>query len=165
MITLKPFTNYDKEALVDILINEQVKQTYMLPDFEEREAATPLFEKLLALSQDPKRFVRGIYYQNTLVGFLNDVEIHGKNIELGYVIHPQYQSKGYMTQALTIAIGALSSLGYEKIIAGAFEENVSSIRVMQKCGMTLQPQTEEIPYRDKNHLCVYYAIHTREVET
>ena len=47
--------------------------------------------------------------------------------------------------------------GFRKVIAGAFEENRASLRVMEKCGMTLQPETEDIDYRGKIHRCVYYA--------
>ena len=79
-------------------------------------------------------------------------------IELGYVIHPRFHGKGYMTQALKAAIEELFSDGYREVITGAFEENRASIRVMEKAGMILQGKTEEIEYRGKTHNCIYYHM-------
>ena len=148
----------DEEVMLEILTDETVKQTYMLPDFEKQEDAAPLFRRLLALSREGSRFVRGMYADGQLVGFLNDVEIENGAIELGYVVHPAHHGKGYATAALKAAVGELFRMGYREVVAGAFAENPASIRVMEKAGMTLQPKTEEIEYRGRLHHCVYYSI-------
>lgn len=152
----------DENAVLDILTDSTIKQTYMLPDYERREDALPLFRRMVELSEDEARYVRGIYLDDLLIGFLNDVEIKDNAIELGYVIHPDHHGKGYMTQALRISIEELFDLGYREIICGAFEENAASIRVMEKAGMTVINQTEQIEYQGKTHRCLYYSI-KREV--
>lgn len=157
MIRLASLRAADLETMLDILTNDCVKQTYMLPDFPSREDAVPLFQKLVGLSGDSRRFVRGIYADETLVGFLNDVEIENGAIELGYVIHPRFQGNGYATEALGIAIGELFLLGFQAVITGAFRQNSASIRVMEKNGMTRTEKTEPIDYRGKTHICVYYT--------
>lgn len=157
MIRLAPLRAADLETMLDILTNDCVKQTYMLPDFPSREDAVPLFQRLVGLSGDSRRFVRGIYADETLVGFLNDVEIENGAIELGYVIHPRFQGNGYATEALGIAIGELFRLGFQAVITGAFRQNAASIRVMEKNGMTRIEKTEPIDYRGKTHICVYYT--------
>ena len=157
MIRLAPLRAADLETMLDILTNNCVKQTYMLPDFPSREDAVPLFQRLVYLSGDSRRFVRGIYADETLVGFLNDVEIENGAIELGYVIHPRFQGNGYATEALGIAIGELFRLGFQAVITGAFRQNAASIRVMEKNGMTRTEKTEPIDYRGKTHICVYYT--------
>lgn len=157
MIRLASLRAADLETMLDILTNDCVKQTYMLPDFPSREDAVPLFQKLVGLSGDSRRFVRGIYADETLVGFLNDVEIENGAIELGYVIHPRFQGNGYATEALGIAIGELFRLGFQAVITGAFRQNAASIRVMEKNGMTRIEKTEPIDYRGKTHICVYYT--------
>ena len=157
MIRLAPLRAADLETMLDILTNDCVKQTYMLPDFPSREDAVPLFQRLVYLSGDSRRFVRGIYADETLVGFLNDVEIENGAIELGYVIHPRFQGNGYATEALGIAIGELFRLGFQAVITGAFRQNAASIRVMEKNGMTRIEKTEPIEYRGKTHICVYYT--------
>ena len=157
MIRLASLRAADLETMLDILTNDCVKQTYMLPDFPSREDAVPLFQRLVYLSGDSRRFVRGIYADETLVGFLNDVEIENGAIELGYVIHPRFQGNGYATEALGIAIGELFRLGFQAVITGAFRQNAASIRVMEKNGMTRIEKAEPIENRGKTHNCVYYT--------
>ena len=137
-------------------MDNTVKKTYMLPDFETQQDAISLFLRLMELSQEPNRYVRCIDLDGSAIGFLNDVEITGSTLEIGYVIHPEEQGKGYMTSALKIAMEELKNLGFLELTAGAFEENIPSIRVMEKCGMKKLPNTEELSYRGKTHRCIYY---------
>ena len=156
MIFLRPMEPADQERMLDILTSELINKTYMLPDFAQREDAAPLFLRLMKMSQNPGSYVRAIATENGLVGFLNSVQIQGKTIELGYVIHPDFHGKGYMTKALRLAMVELFSLGYEEILTGVFSTNTASIRVMEKCGMTKLSKTDEIQYRGVTHTCVYY---------
>ena len=130
----------------------------MLPDYENRSDAIPLFLRLKDLSNDPNRYVRCISLDDTAIGYLNDVETHDGEIELGYVIHPDYHNRGFMTAALKLAIAELFELGYRTVICGAFEENKASQRVMEKAGMERIEKIDEIDYRGKIHRCVYCQI-------
>lgn len=159
---LKSITEAEKEAMLELLTSDQIKQTYMLPDFESWEDAIPLFHRFCILSEDGSRFVRGIFAENELVGFLNDVEIENGSIELGYVIHPDHWGRGYATAALREAIRLLFALGYDRVIAGAFAENPASLRVMEKAGMRKLEKTDTIEYRGKVHRCVYCGIEKME---
>ena len=156
-LTIKRMSEMDLEAALDLLTNDVVKKTYMLPDFEKREDAIPLFRRILELSLGDTRYVRGIYLNDHLIGYSNEVEVVEKTIELGYLIHPDYHGKGYMTEALIALIPDLFALGYEEVVCGAFEENPASLRVMQKAGMTLLEKSDEIEYRGKVHRCIYYS--------
>ena len=157
-ITLQILSGNVQDAMLDILTSKAVAQTYMLPDFEKREDAIPLFQRLMALSQSETKYVRGIYLEDTLIGYTNEVEIADGAIELGYVIHPDHWGKGYMTRALRIAISELFRMGYEEVVCGAFLQNPASIRVMEKAGMTKSNKVDLIKYRGKTHTCVYYSI-------
>ena len=117
-----------------------------------------MFDVLKAMSHSPEHFVRGIYLHDDLIGFLNDVEIDGKEIEIGYVIHPSKKNQGYMTEALNAAIPAMFDAGYSVVRAGAFEENTASIRVMEKCGMHETTKTEEIAYNGNMHRCIFFQV-------
>ena len=158
MVTLRQFQKDDQKRMLDILTDKTVNKTYMLPDFAEKADAIPLFKRLMALSQESGRYVRCIDLDGLAIGFINDVEIKDGRIELGYVIHPDSQGKGYMTQALQLAICQALEAGYEEVVCGAFEENPASIRVMEKCGMLRSDFCEVIPYRGLDHNCVYYTI-------
>ena len=165
MVNLRPFLTDDRKNILDILTDRTLGKTYMLPDFETRDNAIPLFNRLLELSEDPNRFVRCIALGSTAIGFLNDVEINADMVELGYAIHPDFQGHGYMTQALKQAIAQLFEQGYRCILCGAFEENTASIRVMEKSGMSRINRTEIIEYREKVHNCVFYQCLANEDRT
>ena len=155
---LRPMTSSDDAALVQLLTNCQIKQTYMLPDFARQEDALPLARKLEGKSRDENHFVRGMETGGKLVGFLNDVEIENGSIELGYVVHPDHWGKGYATAALKLAIEELFRLGYRQVFCGAFTENPASLRVMEKAGMQQLDKSDEIEYRGKMHHCIYRGI-------
>ena len=162
ILTLRSFRPEDRDRMLEILTDNTVNKTYMLPDFEKKEDAIPLFERLMGLSLEEGRYVRCISLDTKAIGFMNDVQIKDGCIELGYVIHPNSQGKGYMTEALKMAIEELFSHGYQKVICGAFQENKASQRVMEKAGMKKIPLTEIIDYRGKEHLCVYYDMEKGE---
>ena len=155
-ISLRPFASSDADSMIDLLLDEQVKKTYMVPDLASREAAKPLFDRLLELSHSENRFVRAISVEGKAVGMINDVGISGREIELGYALLPAHWGRGYATEALKAAMENLFAAGFETVKAAAFEENAPSLRVMEKAGMVKTEQTEEIEYCGRNHHCIYY---------
>ena len=144
--------------MLEILYNEDIKKTYMIPDFDCPEQAEALFQKMMALSRSEERFEYGIYLDHTLIGFVNDCEIKGGTIELGNVIAPGYQGKGFATEAVKACIDELFAMGFQQVKAGFFEENIASCRVMQKCGMVKMDFEEDIEYKGLLRHCLYYAI-------
>lgn len=161
-LEVKPISTGDREAMIDLLSDDLVKQTYMVPDFPSRKDAAKLFERLKALSLDESRYVAGIYLDQAFIGILNETEVSGSSIELGYAILPQFHNHGYGTEALAGAIAYLFAQGFEEIVAGAFEENPASIRIMVKNGMLKLDHQDEITYRGKVHRCVYYSVRKQE---
>jgi len=157
-LELRAIREIDRDNLIAIFTDDTVKQTYMVPDLESREASDRLFERISKLSERDDRYVYGIFYRDVLIGLVNDVEISEGTIELGYALHPNYYNRGFATEALSAVISYLFEIGFEKVIAGAFEENLASQRVMQKCGMHPISKTDQIDYRGKTHLCIYYEI-------
>ena len=68
MIRLDIINDIDKEKLIEIFKDNEVKQTYMLPDFDNEEGYVKLFENFKKLSENPIRFLRGIYLNNEIIG-------------------------------------------------------------------------------------------------
>ena len=60
-LTVHPMSLADKEDILDLVTNEIVSKTYMFPAFESREAAEPLFQRLVKLCEDENRYVAGVY--------------------------------------------------------------------------------------------------------
>lgn len=157
-LVIKPYARGDAADMTALLTNEIIKRTYMLPDFPTPEGAAKLFERLYNDARSEKHYERGIYLSGRLIGFLNDVAIENGDIELGYVIHPDFHNQGYASEALRAAIGDLFARGYRRVIAGAFEANEASFRVMRKCGMRPLDRCEDIAYRGQTKRCLYYAV-------
>ena len=157
-LCLHAFSDEDAETMIALLTNSEVIKTYMVPDFRSSDEEVKLFERFKELSVSDERFVYGIYLEEKLIGFINDVEIKETEIELGYVIDPSYKNQGFATEALAAAIKELFAAGFSVVKTGAFEENAASMRVMEKCGMVRLEQEEEIRYRGKMHRCFIYEI-------
>lgn len=155
-LNLQQFSDNDTEDAIELLCNEEIKKTFMLPDFGSFEEAKKMFEKLKNMSESNNHFVYGIKLGDKLIGFINDVEINNNIIEVGYVIHPQMKNNGYATEAFQAAIHELFRMGYSAVRAGIFEENDASRRVIEKCGLKQIEKEDDIEYRGKTHHCVYF---------
>lgn len=156
-LEIKSIAMEDQETVIDLLTDKIAGKTYMFPDFQSRAEAEPLFRRLVQLSGDENRYVAGVYLDGAFIGMMNDVEIKGTQIEMGYAYLPAYYNRGYATEAFRGAISYLLDHGFTTVVAGAFSENPASLRVMEKCGMVKQDYTDEIEYRGNTHTCIYYA--------
>lgn len=157
-LVLRAYELCDEEQMVEILLNEDIKKTFMIPDFSDRNQAKELFGKLMEFSRSDQHFEYGVYLCDKLIGFVNDCGMDDATIEIGYVIHPDYQGNGYATEAVKNCIEELFIMGYNQVRAGFFEENQASKRVMEKCGMKKIDLEEDIEYQGKVHHCIYYNI-------
>lgn len=161
-LTLHAFSDVDQAAMITLLTNETIKQTFMIPDFTQEEEVIALFQKIKEDSLHSDSFQVGIYKGEKLIGFINNPERDGDTMELGYVIHPAYHKQGYATEALKAVIPYLFQQGCHEIRAGAFEDNYASIKVMEACGMKRIGKEDDIFYHEKMHHCIYYAIQDTE---
>ena len=155
-LTLRTITESDDARLIATLKNPEVGLTYMVPDLPTRADEERILARFVQLSADPRRFLYGIYREEELIGFLNDVETTEDSIELGLVIHPDHKGRGYATEALTAAMEVLFDMGYAVVKTGVFEENLASRRVMEKSGMTQIDLRDQLEYRGKTHTCVWF---------
>ena len=69
-LTIRPFCESDKESMLALFYNDEIKKTYMIPDFESAEMAEKLFYTFMRLSDSSERFVCGVSYEDKLIGFL-----------------------------------------------------------------------------------------------
>ena len=157
-LCLRAISDSDRDRLIALLMNNEVRKTFMVPELRTTIEQIQMFDALKEMSHSPEHFVRGIYLLDDLIGFLNDVLIAGKEIEIGYVIDPSQKNQGYMTEALNAAISAMFDAGYSVVRAGAFEENTASIRVMEKCGMHKTTENAEIEYNGNIHRCIFFQV-------
>ena len=163
-LVLKCLEDKDQKDMIEIVKNPLVKKTYMLPDLNNEQEENKLFNRLKDLTTSDKHYTYGIYLNNIVVGFINDVVIDNDEIEVGFFINPKYWNQGIASEALVVMIKELSRVGFNRIVSGHFVENPASGRVMQKCGMKLIDKEEDIVYRYETHHVLYYAMDRREYE-
>lgn len=77
-------------------------------------------------------------------------------VDLGYRFYKRFWGKGYATEASMVSLEhGFKDHHLDVIIARAMNENIASIRVMQKCGMTYWKETT---CGDEQEPAVYYRI-------
>lgn len=75
-------------------------------------------------------------------------------LKIGYTIAPEHQRKGYATEAVTALIGyAFETLGAAVVRIHADAENLASIRVAEKAGLTLVER-----YRRRDAEGVWFGV-------
>ena len=150
-LVLKAIEEKDKKDLLKIVENPLVKKSYMLPDLTSEEEEEKFFQRLMDFTLKTDKFVYGIYSENKIIGYINQVSLEEEVIELGYFIDPKEWNKGYATEALKAAIQELFRMGIKVVQAAHFEINPASGRVMQKAGMHSISKTEIVEYRNAEH--------------
>lgn len=163
-LMIKPYREDDCDRMIALLTNEEIKKTYMIPELATRDEAKLMFHKIKTLSESKDHYHAGIYYQNVLIGFVNDVGSENHIVEMGYVIDPDYQKQGFATEAFHAVIVYLLQSGFAEVTAGAFSENIGSFQVMKKCGMKRSDKTDEIEYHGKLNRCCYYSIKAEDFD-
>ncbi|MBQ8599619.1 MAG: GNAT family N-acetyltransferase, partial [Oscillospiraceae bacterium] len=101
-LLLRPFIDADQSTMLRLLTDTKIKETFMIPDFDDKEQVIRLFRRYQELSLSDKRIAGAIETEGQLIGFFNDTGIQNSNIELGYVIDPAFHNQGYMTEALKV---------------------------------------------------------------
>lgn len=161
-LVLKNIEDKDKENLIKMVKDSKIKKTYMLPDFDNLEQETKFFERLKNLTNSSEHIVYGIYQNDRLIGFINDVAMTSETVEVGYFIDSDEWNKGYATEALRAYMKQLFEMGFYNVEAAYFEGNDASKRVMEKCCMHLNGKQEVINYRNQDLVAIYCSVNKHQ---
>lgn len=157
-IVLMSLRDIDRDSMIQAIKDPRIYETYILPRLNNIKEENAFYNHLMDLSKDRNRFVYGIYNQDSIIGFINEVAKENDEIELGYFIFPAFWNLNFATEALNLAIKELFEMGYNKVLAAHFEENIASAKVMEKARMIRLKKEEQIEYNGKLHKCIYYGI-------
>ena len=89
---------------------------------------------LFAVRKDDNKIVGLTYIRHNLEQKI--LREYGGHI--GYSVCPSERNKGYGTTILQLALDYTRDMGMEKVMLSCTEENIASIRVIEKCGGILQ---------------------------
>lgn len=138
---LRPFLLSDAPALAKHANNKKIARN--LTDMFPHPYAVQDAEKFITMVNAMQPItVRGIEVNGEICG---GIGIHPQtanykmNAELGYWLSEQYWGQGIVTKLLPQAIDhAFKVLDIDRIYARCFGSNVASMRVLEKCGFTLE---------------------------
>ena len=96
-----------------------------------------------------KQYAQGKFYDlaivfketQKMIGTVGFTTIDEKTscCEVGYVLNPDYWGRGIATEALNALLNfAFCELGFNRVEARYFAQNIASRRVMDKCGFTFE---------------------------
>ena len=149
-LILRPLKAEDKLPIAALRSNSLVNQYLDRPKATTVEEAVKFIDKIQRATADGQSFYWAITLVNddTLIGavcFWSISEDH-LTIEVGFELHPDFQGKGLMQEALTVVIEyAFNRLGFSTITAFTHPENSSSIRLLEKCGFKQDISAAIIP--------------------
>ncbi|MFD1991955.1 GNAT family N-acetyltransferase [Paenibacillus nicotianae] len=124
-------------------------------------------EEVIAQQQQPLRqdYELAICLKNEelLIGGIG-IHVQNTNAEIGYVLNPAYQGKGYMTEAAQAVLAyGFETLGVHRIFATCRPANSASEKVMQKIGMKCEGiMREHWYYKGQFHDSCLYSILAKE---
>jgi RimJ/RimL family protein N-acetyltransferase len=99
---------------------------------------------------------------NAIVGYVSVAKSAKDSMvgHLSYWLGSAFQGKGYMTEAVRLAIATgLQYLELETIEAGAQLENVTSVAVMKRVGMSpIGEMLVWVDSRKRNERCLFYSV-------
>ena len=157
MITLRPFINSDKQALIKILNDPRVCEflsTKIPNPYTERDAQWWIDDG------SKTGYVRAITFKNRLVGCIGvstDEFEYARNGEIGYWLDKESWGKGYATLAVKLVTDNIfNNSQINRIYAAVFSGNIGSMRVLEKCGYSPEAILHEAIYKNgkfyNNHI-------------
>lgn len=88
--------------------------------------------------------------------------------ELGFVLSPDYQNKGIMTEVIMKLLDHLFSKGISFVYACCFQDNAASKRVIEKCGFRFEQEgeffSESLNRSFASYEYVFSGAHWKKIE-
>ena len=148
-LTLRALNLEDTKAIFGLRANKEVNQYILqrepLKNLSEARAFIDEIANLIASN-------KGLFWvlesknSNELLGTigLRNFDVQENYAEIGYEIHPNYQERGYMTEALEEVL----NFGFEKMYLKTVEafthkNNLASITLLHKLDFAFQPERED----------------------
>jgi [ribosomal protein S5]-alanine N-acetyltransferase len=122
----------DRERLAEVL-GALVPDAWPVENYDEEALQYSL--RSLAAGEEPPMSYMIERATNTLVGVVGGGSPKDGTLLTGYAVLPQYQRRGYATEAVAGLIAwAFGRADVDRIIADTYPELVASIRVLEKNG-------------------------------
>ncbi len=160
-LVLRALSFDDAPAIQLLRSDERVNQFLDRPKTITIDAAKEFIEKIKKGTLRKDCFYWAICFKDNdnLLGTtcLWNISEDNKTAEMGYELHPNYQGKGIMQEAVTAVINfAFNTLHFSIITAVTLPENISSIKLLVKQGFLLDKDFAFVANEDLNGCAGYY---------
>jgi RimJ/RimL family protein N-acetyltransferase len=149
-LLLRPFLDDDLEALLAMQSRpDVVRFLYWEPrSREETREDLDRLQRMTAIDDDSDalRLAALLPKSGALIGdfSLRRLSQEHNQGEIGFVLHPDHQGKGYATEAATVLLRlGFEELGLHRIIGRADARNAASTRLMERLGMRREAHLRE----------------------
>ncbi|HEY9098395.1 MAG TPA: GNAT family protein [Thiobacillus sp.] len=159
MVKLRDYIISDADRFADLANNENVSRylIYTFPyPYKKQDAAW----WIKSGSKTNNSVAKAIEYRGELVGTVGitpQTGWKGHTAEIGYWVGEEYWGKGIATEALNIMSDLVfSTMKYKKLFAPVLDPNKASMRVLEKCGYSLEGVFKHEVYKGGNFFDGHY---------
>jgi RimJ/RimL family protein N-acetyltransferase len=149
-LLLRPYAFDDLDALHDLERRAETAR-YLYNQPLTREQAKALLDRRrtqVAIDEDGDQLVL-VLERKAAGGLIGHVNLHRtsrehRQGEIGYVLHPDHQGRGYATEAAALLLRlGFSELGLHRIVGRLDARNAASARVLERLGMRQEAHLRE----------------------
>jgi len=168
-LIIRQWEEKDYKDLFEYASNDDVTKFLTWPTYKNEETAIERINSLIEsykLDKIDNDYAIELKSENKVIGSIGFMGYKPKNegkLEIGYVLNPAYQGKGYMTEAL---IGAFKHIKInniaKRIVLMHDVLNVKSGNVMKRAGMTYEGTLRkacENNYHTRGDIAVYSILY------
>ncbi|WLR42049.1 GNAT family protein [Bacillus carboniphilus] len=162
-LLIRPFEESDWKEVHEYTSQKSVMEYIPEGVFSEEEAKRFVQTNM---GKKAEKFPVILVNQNRVIGHIIFHPYFGEHTyEIGWVFNPQYQNKGYASEAaMALLRHGFETINLHRIVDTCQPENIPSYRVMEKIGMRREGHHKKcIPHGDEWWDEYYYAI--RELHT
>lgn len=162
-IVLRPLRMADVDDMYEYASDSETCKFLSWGPYKNRKVAEDWLSSKLG-NAHPVDLLFGIELQGQrkLIGVVRvyNIDTPVGSAEVSYILNPIYQGKGYMTEAVQLAISlCFNTLGLSRVIAYCVEKNVNSSSLMQRVGMHRDVSySSPLVIKGHEHRSIRYSI-------
>ena len=163
-LLLKQILPADAPALFGLRSDKEVMQYIDRPLQQSVEDALALIQLITNMLEKNEAVTWGIFLKDgsPLMGNIGFWRIQKENFraEIGYLLHPSLQGKGFMTEAMkAVLLYGFNTMNLHSVEANVNPANVASIRLLEKTGFVQEAYFRENYFYDGKFLdSVVYSL-------
>ncbi len=149
-LTLRQLKSSDDDEIFILRSDSRVLQFIDIPVAKNTGDAREFIRKINKGIAENESILWGITLNENVQKIIGticlwNVSIEENKAEIGYVLHPDFQGKGIMQEAVKAVISyGFNDMQLDKIEAGIHPENIKSIRLLEKYDFVYEKKEEEL---------------------